>query len=232
MPQLDVSQLHLPRLYLVSPGLHGRGFDLVAAARAAFEAGARSLQIREPHLQDGALLTLVEAVVAEAHPFGAHLFVNAGKGAGMRVARRLKLGVHLDANWPVAGVRRELQGLVVGASAHSPMDVARAVAARADFVLLSPLLEARAGSAFPALGLETLQTLARKTPVPLFVMGGVGVEQVASVIDAGAYGIASRNQVFAPELEGHPSSEEAPSPLDPEQLALRVQQLLEVLPGV
>jgi len=225
-------KLALPRLYLISPGLHGPAYDLVEAARVAFEAGARLLQVREPHLMDGPLLSLVEALVEVARPHQAQLYVNAGKGAGMRIARKLKLGVHLDAAWPVGGVRKELQGLPVGASAHTPMEVARAVAGRADFVLLSPVLEAPAGSPVPAFGLQGLQTLSRKTPLPLFVMGGVEQKDIPELLSAGAHGIAARAQVFCPSLEGQRISDiDLAPPPDLPWIAAAVSRLLEALAG-
>lgn len=190
------------------------------------------MQVREPQLLDGPLLALVESLLKEAEPYGAQLYVNAGKGAGMRVARKLKLGIHLDAAWPVAGVRKELQGLHVGASAHSPMEVARAVAARADFVMLSPVLEAPPGSPVSAIGLDGLKELSRKTPVPLFVMGGVEAKDVPSVLEAGAYGIAARAHVFCPGLEGQRTIDrELVPPPDPTWIAASVSRLLEALAG-
>lgn len=90
------------------------------------------LQVRERHLKDQPLAELVLALIEVARPYGAMLFVNARGGEGIRVARRLKTGVHLGSAWPVEGVRRELQGLAVGASTHDEGGVARAGAGRVD----------------------------------------------------------------------------------------------------
>ncbi|MFM7205038.1 MAG: thiamine phosphate synthase [Myxococcota bacterium] len=219
----------LPRFYLISPGLHGQGHELVRAAEVAFEAGARMLQVREPQLLDGPLTELVRALLEVAARYDARLVLNAGKGAGLRVARKLKLPVHLDASWPVSGVRRELQGMLVGASAHTPMEVAQAAAARADFLQLSPLLEARPGAQVPPMGLETLSALSRKVPLPLYVMGGVGPEQVPTVLQAGAYGVAARTTVFFETRVTGNGSEEAGALVDLEQLSKRVNAYVEAL---
>lgn len=86
------------------PGARGQGYDLVAAARSAFEGGARMLQVRERHLKDQPLAELVLALIEVARPYGAMLFVNAGGGEGIRVVHRLKTGVHLGSAWPVGCV--------------------------------------------------------------------------------------------------------------------------------
>lgn len=224
----------LPRFYAISPSLHGQGMDLVEAAEAIFEEGVRMLQVREPQLLDGPLTELLHGLLPLAARYEAQLVLNAGKGAGLRVARRLRLPVHLDASWPVSGVRRELQGMLVGASAHSSMEVAQAVAARADFLQLSPLLEARQGAQVSPLGLETLTVLSRKVQLPLYVMGGVGPEQVSLVLQAGAYGVAARTSLFfeAHGLEARAlggASEEAGVLVSQEQLRARVRAYVEAL---
>ena len=222
-------QFSLPRLYLVSPGRHGQDFDLVAAARSAFEGGARMLQVRERHLKDQPLADLVAALLEVARPYGARLFVNAGSGEGIRVARRLKTGVHLGSAWPVAGVRKELQGLVVGASTRDADSLARAVAGRADFVTLSPVFVPHTKPDVAPLGIEAFGRIAAGVSIPLFGMGGVTPELVRSVIDAGAYGVAAKTYVFDPAWD--PRAESADGAPDPRSPAERVRRLLEALPS-
>jgi thiamine-phosphate pyrophosphorylase len=222
----------LPRLYLISPGRHGQDFDLVEAARLAFEGGARMLQVRERHLKDRPLADLVAALLEVARPYGARLFVNAGNGEGIRVARRLKTGVHLGAAWPVAGVRRELQGLVVGASSHDGEALARAAAGGADFATLSPIFMPPHKPHVTALGAEAFRAAVAGIRIPVYALGGILPETVPAAMAAGAYGVAAVSYVFDPEWDSSRAAGTGAgaSSVDPRSPAERVRRLLEALP--
>jgi len=220
----------LPRLYLISPGRHAQDFDLIDAARSAFEGGARLLLVREPHLKDKALTELVDALLEVARPHDASLVLNAGKGEGMRVARKLKLAVHLGPAWPVAGVRKELQGLSVSASTRDAESMALAIAGKADFLTLGPVFPAAAASG-AGLGIEGLRALLVDVPVPVFVMGGITPETIPSVLDAGAYGVVAMGYVFdTPEPPSDPIVGSSENVLVPSTPADRVRRLLEAFP--
>jgi thiamine-phosphate pyrophosphorylase len=205
------------RLYLISPGRHGEAYDLLQAAKALFEAGVTLLQVREPHLKDQPLAELVAGLLELARPHGARLFLDAGKGQGMRVARRLKVGVHFPAAWPVVGVKKELQGIPVGATIHQLDALMPAVEAGVELLTVSPLLESSPSSRLQPIGLDAFREAARRSPIPLFAMGGVTLEKIPEVLAAGAWGVATLGQVFEP------------GPVDVDRLQSRVAALLSAL---
>lgn len=193
----------LPRLYVISPGKPGQasaraGLELVPWVEALVEAGPVIFQLREPQLTDPELTQLAQTLLPILEARGSSLVLNAGKGAGIRVARRLKLPLHLDAEWPVAGLRRELPGLFLGASVHSLSAARQAHDAGAEMLLMGPILGVPAGSSATPLGLDALTRMATETGLPIFALGGILPERCADVIRAGACGVAVRGALFEP----------------------------------
>ncbi|MCU1618107.1 MAG: thiamine monophosphate synthase, partial [Modestobacter sp.] len=79
---------------------------------------------------------------------------------------------------------------VVGRSCHSAADLARARAEGCDHVFLSPVfLTASKPGYGPAIGLAGLAGLARLAP-RAYALGGIGPDDVAGCLAAGAWGVA------------------------------------------
>jgi len=102
-------------------------------------------------------------------------------------------GVHLRADsLPVAAARRLLGAdRLIGVSAHSADDMARAESDGADFAVLGPVYETPSKREYgPPIGLRALEEAARRCRLPVFAIGGMTVTRVEEVRRAGAYGVA------------------------------------------
>ncbi|HLK53916.1 MAG TPA: thiamine phosphate synthase, partial [Candidatus Angelobacter sp.] len=82
---------------------------------------------------------------------------------------------------------------VIGISAHSVTEVARAEAHGADFAVFAPVFE-KNGTAHRA-GLELLRQACHRTetaqpPMPVLALGGVTLQNARQCVEAGAAGIA------------------------------------------
>jgi len=102
-------------------------------------------------------------------------------------------GVHL----PSAGISpaeaRALlgEGRLIGVSCHSSLDVARALEGGADFATFGPIFDTPSKRAYgPPVGLARLAEAAR-LGLPLLGLGGVDLSNAASVVEAGACGLAA-----------------------------------------
>lgn len=188
----------LPRLHVISPGKQGQGILLPPLVAALVQTGPVVFQLREPQLTDPELTRLALELQPILSERGSWLILNAGKGAGIRVARRLKLPLQLDAEWPVAGLRRETQGLLLGASVHSEGAARQAVSAGAELLVFGPILGVPPGARALPLGLEALARVAQGTSIPVYALGGIVPERCAEVIRAGACGVALRGALFDP----------------------------------
>lgn len=170
----------LPRLLVLTDRTQARG-SLPEAVRAAVDAGARGIVLREKDLPDGERAALADRLRAVLRPVGGLLLIaGPAGGAGGGDA------VHLAARDPFPDPRPRL----VGRSCHSTAEVARAREEGADLVFLSPVYPTPSKPGYgPALGPAGLAALAAGAP-PAFALGGVRPETVTECLAAGAYGVA------------------------------------------
>jgi thiamine-phosphate pyrophosphorylase len=167
--------------------------------------GVELIQMREKHLEAGALLALAEQMMqivqiirADRHA-KTKLLIN-GR-ADVAIAARAD-GVHLtsrDGELTPAQVRTVFThaGLpkpIVSVSCHGVEDVIRARDEDADYILIGPVFEKRSGGDLlvPGCGLERLHRACETAaPVPVLALGGVSEENTAACLGAGAAGIAA-----------------------------------------
>jgi thiamine-phosphate pyrophosphorylase len=184
MPRVDFS------LYVVTDRHQTGGRPLVPLVGEALRAGVRSVQVRERDLATPDLLALSRELCTLAHAQGGRVMIND------RVDLVLALGadgVHLRADsLPVAAARRLLgSDRLIGVSAHSADDVARAESDGADFAVLGPVYETSSKREYgPPIGLRAIEEAGRRCRIPVFAIGGVTVARVEDVRRAGAHGVA------------------------------------------
>jgi thiamine-phosphate pyrophosphorylase len=167
---------------------------LVEIAEAAFRAGCRWFSLREKDLPSPERLDLLRALVALGHRFGAtvtaHEDIEAVLASGAD-------GVHLPGGGDPAAARRRLPAGLIGVSAHSPEEAAAQLKAGADYVTLSPIfLTASKPGYGPAVGLGALAAASRLAPGPVVALGGIGADNIAACLAAGARGIAVMGEIL------------------------------------
>lgn len=164
---------------------------LLALVRAAVEARVTLVQLREKSLGGRALFELASAAARMASGSETRVLVNdradVARAAGCD-------GVHLTTrSLDAAAVRRAFgSAFLIGVSAHTPEEARAARAGGADFAVFGPVFDTPSKRAYgPAVGLDVLTEAARElSPFPLVALGGVGAEEVAAVLRAGAAGVA------------------------------------------
>ena len=109
-------------------------------------------------------------------------------------------GVHLRTDsLPTRVVRRVLgPRKLIGVSAHSLADVRRAADEGADFVTFGPVFETPSKTRYgPPLGLDALAEACRWSPIPVYALGGIGRDRIASALAAGARGVAMISAIMS-----------------------------------
>lgn len=145
------------------------------------------LILREKDLTEEEYQDLARAVMALCHqydvPCWLHTFVD--------VARELQPeGLHL----PLAVLRglgeNGRQGLPknIGASCHSLEDIREAARLGATCCTFSPVYPSQCKPGVPPKGLELLQQVCEKSPVPVYALGGVTRDKAKELAAAGAAG--------------------------------------------
>ena len=174
---------------------------LVARAVAAVRGGATMLQLR---LKDADARTQVEVARAliAAVPHEVPVLVNDRADIALAAGAA---GVHVGADdLPVSAVRRITPpDFVVGASVGVDAEVAGARGA--DYVGIGPVYAtASKQDAGDAIGIAEFARLMRACGLPAVAIGGIDASNAASVMTAGARGVAVIRGVF-----GAPSPEAA-----------------------
>ncbi len=102
-------------------------------------------------------------------------------------------GVHLGQDDLPLPLARSLMGpdRLIGISTHRETDVQSAIAGGADYLGFGPIFStASKRNHEPVVGLEGLRRIRTLTRLPIFAIGGITVDNVATVVAAGADGVA------------------------------------------
>jgi len=180
--------VQFPIICLITAG-EGRKPGLV---REAASAGVDLVQIREPLLQGGALVTFVRSAIDEAVGTSCSVLVN--DRFDVAIAANAA-GVHLRSDSvPAERIRRVAPpGFLVGRSVHDAAEAAGISRADGcDYLIFGTVFPSRSKPAgHPAAGVQKLAEVCRATTLPVIAVGGISVENAAEVIAAGAKGVAA-----------------------------------------
>lgn len=186
----------LPPVYAITDRAASGVADPTLLAERLLRVGVRALQLREKTFPDRELLAAADAIGARARAAGGLFFVNDRAD----VARLSGAGVHLgEEDLPAADARRLLgPEAPIGVSTHDPEAAARAFADPApDYVAFGPVFDSATKSVRPARGLDALARVARDKTRPLVAIGGITVERLPAVWDAGADAAAMVGGLYA-----------------------------------
>jgi len=160
------------------------------------------IQLREKDLPAAAIAALAREIlhdIAEASS-PTKLLVNSRPDIAIAIATAAH-GVHLTAapdELTPAQVRHVYASAnrpapIITVSCHTPEDVDRARLNQADVIVFAPVFEKVAGdkTITPGQGLSRLRAAClAASPIPVYALGGVTLENAAACLDAGAAGIA------------------------------------------
>ena len=180
----------LQGLYVIlDPAVHAAG-SLVNLLKEAADHGARLFQYRDK-----------TATMKDAYRLGLALKrASADAGALLIVNDRCDLALAIDADGAHVGQTdlplehaRQLLGSrkILGISTHTPEQLTAAAAGRPDYIAYGPIFSTRTKSDHAAVvGVEGLRAVRQLSSLPLFAIGGISIERVAAIKEAGADGVA------------------------------------------
>ncbi len=97
-------------------------------------------------------------------------------------------GVHLKERSVLTPDARAHFSGTIGRSRHDRAGIARSASAQPDYITLSPFDQVPGKNA--PLGAAAFRALVAETTIPVLALGGVGLDNLALVLDAGADGVA------------------------------------------
>jgi thiamine-phosphate pyrophosphorylase len=198
----------LPRLYAIADASFG---DPVKLTEALFEGGARLVQVRNKNASARDALEQVERILALAPP-DALVLVNDRVDIALISGAA---GVHLGQTDVPPKAAREILGpnRIIGISTHNLQQAIDADNQPVDYVALGPIFATTTKSnPDPVVGVELLRAASQILHRPLVAIGGITMQNIGDVLDAGAGSLAVIRDL-----------------LDTKNVAARTRQWLEIL---
>ena len=186
-----VAALQLPPTYLITPepGPEPSWPGFLERLERVLAGGVRLVQLRAKGLARADYERLARQTLSVCRRYGAELLLNADAETVRRVGAD---GVHLNGARLQAAAARPLPGgYRVAASCHDAAQLARAAAIGADFAVLSPVRATASHPGAPALAWDRFQALVADSIIPVYALGGVGPDDIATARARGGQGIAA-----------------------------------------
>ena len=174
-----------------------------ACAQAAINCGVPFIQLRMKGVDREQVLIEARRVREVTRGSASQFIVN----DDVTIAKEVDAdGVHLgQSDMPLAEARTlwNASGKIFGLSTHSEAQAAAAVALRPDYIGIGPVFPTPTKAiADPDLGVERAGAIAKSTPLPHVVLGGLNETNLADVLRAGAVNYcAVRTIMQSPEPE-------------------------------
>jgi thiamine-phosphate pyrophosphorylase len=169
------------------------GWPILDLAAAYLRGGARLLQLRAKSLRGDALLATAAAVVQLARRYEARVIVNDRADIARLAAAD---GVHVGQDDLRPAQVRALVGAdaIVGLSTHTIAQLEPAILEPVSYVAIGPVYTTTTkATGYDAIGTSTVLEAARHTRaagVPLVAIGGITLDNAASVLASGAASVA------------------------------------------
>ncbi len=180
----------LPEHYLITPdpGAREEWPEFMAHLERCLENGARLIQLRGKSLSDDEYRELAVDVLSRCRAHGARLLLNADAETALSLGAdgvQLSSGALRRAEGPLPG------NLLVGASAHDEVELAKAVEIGTDFALLSPVQATASHPDTVPLGWERFAELVAPVAMPVYALGGLDGGELEQAWAHGAQGVSA-----------------------------------------
>lgn len=185
--------LRLPVEYAISAASEMGEAPFLQRLERRLEQGLRFVQLREKDLPPEAFARLARAVAVRCGARGALLALN----GDTELAQALGVGLHLPTAQLMA-LRHRPPLEWVGASCHSPQEMAHAAHLGLDWVVLAPIQATSSHPDARPLGWQVLAEWVRDYPLPVFALGGMTQADLAVARGLGAHGVALRSGAWIP----------------------------------
>lgn len=186
------------RLYLITDRkIYTDKNSFINAIEGALKGGVKAVQLREKDLNTRELLELAYKMRELTKKYHVKLFINDRVDIALAVDAD---GVHIGQKGiPAHAVRKIVQDkLIIGVSTHSFDEALEAERDGADFITLGPIYETPSKLKYgKPIGVDTLRRVKSKISIPVFGIGGIKLDKVGEVMEAGAHGVALISAILA-----------------------------------
>ena len=163
--------------------------NLITLTRQLIEAEVDVIQLRDKTLNDRQLVDAGRAIAALVRGTSTRFIMN--DRADLAVAAGAN-GVHLGQDdLEVADARRIVGAArIIGVSTHSISQARQAVLDGANYIGVGPVFESTTKNFSEHVGLELIDEVVKEIQLPAFAIGGINLENVSQIADAGLSRVA------------------------------------------
>ena len=190
MPASPTPPSPLNGLYVILDPDASRGRSLLDTLKQAADGGARIFQYRDKTSSMLAAYRQAVRLRQAATDAGARFLVNDRCDLALAVDAD---GVHLGQDDLPLEMARAIMGAgkLIGISTHTDAQVAAATRAGADYLGFGPIFPPGSKRDHdPVVGIDGLRRIRPLTSLPVFAIGGITLDHVRPLIEAGASGVA------------------------------------------
>lgn len=184
-------------VYLVTDRRKTAERPLAAVVKEALAGGVKALQLREKDLLPRDLFTVATELRHLTHKAGAKLLINGRMDICLAVGAD---GVHLPSDHLPTSLVRKVVGKerIIGISVHTLKEAVTAEKEGADYVVMGPIYWTLSKASYGSpLGIEALREATQGLSIPVFAIGGITIEKVKEVLEAGASGVAVVSSILS-----------------------------------
>ncbi len=154
--------------------------------------GLEIIQIREKDISFEELKKFSKEVIKICKPQGVKVIIN----SYINLAHELKAdGVHLTSK-DLNSIKKIPQNLIVSASCHTQKDIDIAEKIKIHFIVLSTVKKTLSHPDMKPMGWNKFRKIANKVNIPIYALGGLGIEDYQIALENGAIGIASQRSIW------------------------------------
>ena len=202
------SKLKNTALYLITSPSE----NLLEIVDEALQGGVSLVQYRDKEIEDDNIrLAQAQQICQLCHKYNALFIVNDRVDLVVAVGAD---GVHLGQQDIPISLARHILGpqKIIGRSTTNPEEMQNAIAEGADYIGVGPVFATPTKPTKAAAGFEYVRYAANNSPIPWFAIGGIDLDNLPSVLEAGAQRVAVVRAI-----------------MQAEQPALVTRQLLNIL---
>lgn len=188
--------LRLPKIFPVTPSYTQdpdnflKNFEEVVS-----RASINIIQLRSHELESSEYIQLAKKCVELCNKYEVDLILNTKIEY---FNKSPATGLHLTSDKLLGTKKRPLSSkYLVGASCHNPHEVEHANSLGLDYMILGPVVEKQASKNSKTLGWEKFSQLAKKSLIPIYAIGGLGIDDLAVSVLNGGQGIAAIRNIWA-----------------------------------
>ena len=177
--------LHDCRLYGIIDLGYVEGFDAARIGEQMIEGGVDLIQLRGKGKSLGELVDLAAKLCEVTAKSSTPLIVN----DHAEIAKHVPVqGVHVGQDDDSIAVVRQKAGpdILVGKSTHSLHQARAAQREGADYIGFGPIFATPTQPDYTPIGLADIRRVHAEVRLPIFCIGGINIDNLQSVIDAGA----------------------------------------------